>query len=259
MDIIKHNKNAWNREVEKGNRWTIPVSEEDIVKAKHGEWSILLTPNKPVPKSWFPNLKSLEVLCLASGGGQQGPILAAVGAKVTVLDNSPKQLDQDRLVTKRESLVINIIEWDMAKVLPFPDDTFSLIVHPVSNIFIENIQPVWNECFRVLRHGGFLLSGLTNPAVYLFDWKMIEEQGILQVKYNLPYSDIGSLDDEEKRRLLEQEEPVEFSHTLEDLIGGQLKAGFIITDFYEDSCPVEDNDLLSKYMQTFFATRAMKV
>jgi len=259
MDIIKHNKNAWNREVEKKNRWTIPVSAGEIARARRGEWSIVLTPNKPVPKGWFPNLKNLDVLCLASGGGQQGPILAAAGAKVTVLDNSPKQLEQDRLVAVRESLAINIIERDMTEILPFPNETFSLIVHPVSNIFIEDIQPVWNECFRVLKQSGFLLSGLTNPAVYLFDWKLIDEQGILQVKYSLPYSDIVSLNKKEKKQIIEQEEPVEFSHTLEALIGGQLKAGFVITDFYEDSCAAEDDDLLSKYMQTFFVTRALKL
>jgi SAM-dependent methyltransferase len=259
MDIVNYNRNAWNLEVEKGNKWTIPVSKREIERAKLGEWSIVLTPTKPVPQSWFPDLRNLDVLCLASGGGQQGPILAAAGAKVTVLDNSPKQLEQDRLVARRESLTINIIEQDMTDILPFPNKTFDLIVHPISNIFIEDIQPVWKECFRVLKNGGLLLSGLTNPAVYLFDWKLIEGQGILQVKYSLPYSDIGSLNGEEKKQLLEQEEPVEFSHTLEELIGGQLNAGFVISNFYEDSYSPEDNDLLSKYMQTFFATRAMKL
>lgn len=82
---------------------------------------------------------------------------------------------------------------------------------------------------------------------------------ILQVKYGLPYSDIGNLNEKEIKQLIEQEEPFEFSHTLEELIGGQLQAGFVITDFYEDSCTAEDNDLLSEYMQTFFATLAMKL
>jgi SAM-dependent methyltransferase len=165
MDIVNYNRNAWNLEVEKGNKWTIPVSKRVIERAKLGEWSIVLTPTKPVPQSWFPDLRNLDVLCLASGGGQQGPILAAAGAKVTVLDNSPKQLEQDRLVARRESLTINIIEQDMTDILPFPNKTFDLIVHPISNIFIEDIQPVWKECFRVLKNGGLLLSGLTNPAV----------------------------------------------------------------------------------------------
>lgn len=259
MDIVKYNKSAWNREVEKKNRWTIPVSAEEIARARRGQWSIVLTPNKSVPQGWFPDLKSLDVLCLASGGGQQGPILAAAGAKVTVLDNSPKQLEQDRLVARRESLAINIVGGNMTDLSPFPDETFSLIVHPVSNIFIEDIRPVWNECFRVLKHGGFLLSGLANPVVYLFDRELIDKQGILQVKYGLPYSDIASLNMNEIEQVIEQQEPFEFSHTLEELIGGQLRAGFVITDFYEDSCDAEDNDLLSKYMQTFFATRAIKL
>ena len=258
MDIIKYNRDAWNREVEKGNRWTIPVAKKEIVKARRGEWSILLTPNKPVPRDWFPDLENLNVLCLASGGGQQGPILAAAGAEVTVLDNSPKQLEQDRLVALRESLAIKIFKGDMTDILPFPSEYFSLIVHPVSNIFIEDILPVWNECFRVLKQGGLLLSGLTNPAVYLFDRELEDEQGILQVKYSLPYSDIVNLNEKEIKQLIEQDEPLEFSHTLEELIGGQLNAGLVITDFYEDSCTPEDNDLLSKYMPSFFATRAMK-
>ena len=89
MDIRKHNRVAWDRQVEDGNPWTIPVSEADIAAAREGRWKIVLTPSKAVPKEWFPDLEGVDLLCLASGGGQQGPILAAAGANVTVLDNSP--------------------------------------------------------------------------------------------------------------------------------------------------------------------------
>ncbi len=68
---------------------------ETIARARNGDFSILLTEQKPVPREWFPPLPGLEALCLACGGGQQGPVLAAAGANVTVLDNSPRQLDQD--------------------------------------------------------------------------------------------------------------------------------------------------------------------
>jgi hypothetical protein len=54
-------------------------------------------------------LAGIEVLCLASGGGQQGPILAAAGAKVTVFDNSANQLVQDRLVADRDGLTIETV------------------------------------------------------------------------------------------------------------------------------------------------------
>jgi 2-polyprenyl-3-methyl-5-hydroxy-6-metoxy-1,4-benzoquinol methylase len=70
------------------------------------------------------------VLCLASGGGQQGPILAAAGARVTVFDNSPQQLAQDRFVARREGLTLETVEGDMRDLSVFADVSFDLIVHP---------------------------------------------------------------------------------------------------------------------------------
>ena len=105
MDIRSYNRDAWNKEVAGGeSRWTQPVSPEVIAKARQGEFSILLTENIPVPQRWFPPLKGADVLGLASGGGQQGPVLAAAGANVTVFDNSPAQLKQDQFVAEREAL-----------------------------------------------------------------------------------------------------------------------------------------------------------
>ena len=90
-NLLEHNRTAWNEEVKKGNVWTIPVTKKDIKAAKSGHHKIILTPFKPVPKGWLGNIKGKKILCLASGGGQQGPILAAAGAKVTVFDNSDQQ------------------------------------------------------------------------------------------------------------------------------------------------------------------------
>ena len=258
MDIREYNRMAWNKEVERGNQWTVPVNEETIAAARQGQWEIILTPTKPVPRAWFPDLKGCDVLCLASGGGQQGPILAAAGASVTVLDNSPKQLEQDRLVAERDSLAVATVEGDMADLTAFSDQSFDLIVHPVSNVFVPAVRPVWAEAFRVLRHGGALLAGFSNPAIYLFDYDLADNTGVLQVKYALPYSDLTSLSEEERQRYIDKGFPLEFSHTLEDQIGGQLDAGFVITDFYEDSYGEEEGDIVAKYMPTFIITRAIK-
>lgn len=257
-DIREYNRFAWDREVERGNQWTVPVSEGVIATARQGQWKIFLTPSKPVPTGWFPALDGLNVLCLASGGGQQAPILAAAGANVTVLDNSPKQLEQDRLVAERDSLAITTVEGDMADLSMFPDLSFDLIIHPVSNVFVPDIRPVWAEAFRVLRHGEALLSGFSNPVIYLFDHELADRTGILQARYALPYSDVTSLTQEEMQRFIDEEVPLEFSHTLEDQIGGQLDAGFLLTGFYEDSFNEGENDLLSEYMPTFIATRGIK-
>ncbi len=259
MDIVAYNRAAWDREVEQGNRWTVPVSPEVIAAARQGDWFVLLTPTRPVPRDWLGELSGADVLCLASGGGQQGPIFAAAGARVTVFDNSPRQLAQDRAVAEREGLDIATVQGDMADLSAFEDERFDLIFHPVSNVFAPAVRPVWREAYRVLRHGGALLAGFMNPAIFIFDLELADDHGILEVKYSLPYSDLESASEDKRRRYVERGWPLEFSHTLEDQIGGQTDAGFLIAGFYEDRSPPDENDLLSRYLPVCLATRALKV
>jgi ubiquinone/menaquinone biosynthesis C-methylase UbiE len=259
MDIREHNRLAWDKQVEKGNPWTVPVSPEEIAAARQGQWRILLTPTRPLPHDWLGDLTGKQVLCLASGGGQQGPVLAAAGARVTVLDNSPKQLEQDRRVAQREGLALETVEGDMADLNMFADQRFDIIVHPVSNVFAPDVMPVWREAFRVLRRGGILVAGFDNPVVHVFDEKLVEQTGRLEVKYALPYSSVEHLSPEEIQRYREEGIPFEFSHTLEDQIGGQIAAGFVIAGFFEDNDEESDPNPLKKYMPAFIATRAVKL
>jgi SAM-dependent methyltransferase len=258
MDILFHNRAAWDRKVEQQDRWTRPVTKEVIERARRGEFELLLTPTKPVPMSWFPELKGTRTLCLASGGGQQGPLLAASGAVVTVFDNSPKQLSQDRFVVEREGLTIETVEGDMVNLSAFAAESFDLIVHPCSNCFVPDVRPVWRECARVLRRGGVLLAGFTNPVRYLFDDERVQN-GSLEVRHSIPYSDLIGLSDGDRRRLvLDQMQPLEFGHTLADQIDGQLDAGLLLSGFYEDRFSEHEQDPLSRYLDTFIATRAIK-
>jgi SAM-dependent methyltransferase len=257
MDIRSHNRDAWNRQVEGGNPWTIPVSSEVVAEARAGRWEILLTPSRPVPEVWFPPLPGARVLCLASGGGQQGPILSAAGADVTVYDNAPRQLEQDRTVAEREGLELKTVEGDMRDLGCFPDETFDLIVHPVSNTFVPEVTPVWREAYRVLKTGACILAGFDNPVVHIFD-DAAYERGELIVTKTLPYSEAESLSPEEIARRKQAGSPLEFGHTLDDQVGGQIESGFAIVGFYEDRYPPEEQDLLGKYTSTFMATRACK-
>jgi SAM-dependent methyltransferase len=256
MDVLSYNRRAWDRCVEQGNRWTLPVSADEIAAARRGDWSIVLTPTKPVPRDWFPDLEDLDVLALGSGGGQQGPILAARGAHVTVLDNSPAQLAQDRMVAERDGLTLETIQGDMADLSPFLPESFDLIVHPCSNLFVPDVRRVFREAYNVLRRGGAMLSGFCDPIFFAID-PDLEKQGIAQLKYAIPYSDVTSLSDEERRRYTDPGEPLQFGHTLEDQIGGQTDAGFVITGFYGDK-HVGDH-LVSRFMPCFGATRAVKL
>jgi len=254
VDVVAYNREAWDRAVARGNPWTVPVGPEVIAAARRGEWEVVLTPTKPVPRAWFPPLAGLDVLCLASGGGQQGPILAAAGANVTVFDNSPAQLARDREVADRDGLTIATVQGDMGDLSVFPDGRFGLVFHPCSNCFAPDVRPVWREAFRVLRPGGVLLAGFGNPALYIFD-DARAEAGELVVRHAVPYSDLTSLTDAERRRYTDACEPLCYGHTLDDQLGGQLDAGFVLTGLFEDRDPTHP---LAKYLPAFLATRAVK-
>jgi len=255
MDIRSYNRDAWNRQVEGGeSRWTQPFDSEAIARARKGEFSILLTENTSVPYHWFPPLQGADVLCLASGGGQQGPILAAAGANVTVFDNSPAQLKQDQFVAERESLTIRTVEGDAADLSAFEDESFDLIFNPCSTVFMQDVLAVWKECARVLRPDGILMTGSMNPAYYIFDFAKMEE-GVFEVKYSIPYSDLNSLSEDDLSKYIDEGIPLEFGHSLTDLLGGQLDAGFVITDMYEDYM---NDSPLKDYHPSYIATRATK-
>ncbi|WP_227862911.1 MULTISPECIES: class I SAM-dependent methyltransferase [unclassified Clostridioides] len=138
----------WNKE---GWEWGQPISHEVFERAKAGDWSVVLTPTKPVPKNWFCDMKNTKILGLASGGGQQMPIFTALGAQCTVLDYSTSQLLSEKKVAEREKYSIELVQADMAKPLPFKDESFDLIFHPVSNCYVEDVLPIWKECYRILK------------------------------------------------------------------------------------------------------------
>lgn len=255
-DILKYNREAWDKQVRSGNIWTVPVTSDQVNLARKGEWSVVLTPTKPVPKEWFGDLKNKKLLGLASGGGQQGPLFAAAGADVTIFDNSPAQLAQDQMVASRDGLTIHTVQGDMKDLSVFKDETFDLIFHPCSNCFVPNILPVWREAFRVLKRGGVLLSGVVNPVVFTMDLEK-ERSGIAQMKYKIPHSDLECADDIEIKKLLDGGEPLSFGHTLEDQIGGQLKAGFHLISMYEDTWSTA-SEPIHRFLPCYIATRALK-
>lgn len=242
------NSEVFDRWVEEGWEWGQPISHETFEKAKNGDWSVVLTPTKQVPKEWFGQINGAKILGLASGGGQQMPIFTALGAKCTVLDYSEKQLLSELEVAKREDYEIEIVKADMTKPLPFEDQFFDLIFHPVSNCYVEDVVPIWKECYRVLKKGGILLAGLDNGINFIFD----DEETSLS--YKLPFNPLMDKDQYEKS--MKNDWGIQFSHTIEEQIGGQLEAGFILTDIFQDT---NGSGRLHDFnVPTFYATRAIK-
>ena len=122
---------------------------------------------------------------------------------------------------------MEIVRGDMTKSLPFPDETFDLIFHPVSNCYVREVKPIWRECWRVLKTGGRLLSGTDHFVNYLVD------ESETAVVNRLPFDPVAN---EDQRRQLEQTDSgMQFSHTLEEQINGQLEAGFTLLALYEDT------------------------
>ena len=253
FDPVAHNREAWDREVQSDNEWTRPVGSDVIARARSGDWSVVLIGYQLVPRDWFPaDLAGTDVLCLASGGGQQGPVLAAAGAAVTVFDNSPRQLGRDEEVAAREGLRLRTVLGDMRDLSAFPDASFDLVLNPVSNVFCPDLEPVWRESFRVLRERGVLLAGFMNPDLFIFDVAALERDELV-VRHPLPFSTL-QLPDAERAQYYD-DGPVEFSHSLTGQIGGQLAAGFRLTHLVEAP---HHADPTARYMPGYFATRAVK-
>lgn len=258
MNVQEYNSAAWDKESAGDNIWTRPFAPEVIAAARKGKWDVVLTPVRAVPRDWFgEGVAGKDLLGLASGGGQQMPIFAAAGARVTSFDNSAAQLAHDELVAKREGLDIRLEKGDAADLSRFADNSFDIIFHPCSNCFMPELAPIWEGCHRILRPGGLLLAGFANPALFIFDRGPLDDEKRLVVRHSIPYSDAGSLEEHELAEMIEKGEPLEYSHTLTGQIGGQIAAGFIIDGFFEDGWQ-DDSHPLNAIMPPFIATRAVK-
>ena len=248
MDYQDINAATIDRWIEEGWEWGIPIDHETYRRALEGDWNVLLTPTKPVPHGWFGGLRGRKLLGLASGGGQQMPIFAALGADCTVFDYSERQLESEKMIAEREGYNIRIIRGDMTKPLPFADGEFDIIFHPVSNCYVREVRPIWKECWRVLKPGGILLSGLDNGINYIVD------NDCREIVNRLPFD---PLTNEAQRRQLEDDDcGIQFSHTLEEQIGGQLEAGFTLLSLYEDTNA--EGRLRELNIPTFLATLSRK-
>ncbi len=252
---VEHNAEAWDWEVERHNIWTDGCTQSQIEKAKKGELEMILSPFKQVPPLWVKDVEGKNVLALACGGGQQAVLLSLAKADVTVFDISAKQLAQDQLYAQRLGLKLTCIQGDMQDLSMFCDNQFDMIYNPTSTCFIADVVHVYRQVYRILKPGGFFLTSIINPALYLFDEKKVMKNR-LKVKYTLPYSDLSSISKKELERRMKQHDTIEFSHTLQDLLCGLTDSGFIITDMYTDKAGFM---LIDSFLQDcYLAVRAKK-
>jgi 2-polyprenyl-3-methyl-5-hydroxy-6-metoxy-1,4-benzoquinol methylase len=258
FEILAHNASAWDHQARQGSPWSQPVSQDVIAAAKQGVWQIYLTP-QPLPSDWLGDVKGKKVLCLASAGGQQAPVLAAAGAEVTVFDLSEEQLNKDAMVARRDDLSIAIVHGDMCDLSSLPTGAFDYILHPISNQYVQDIKPVWHQCRRVLRKGGALMSSFFNPAIFIADrTHSTDDNDLIRLRFPTPYSDLTDLSPRELNEKIRRKEPFIFGHDLQSQIGAVLAAGFMMTHFFEERHP-DPRFKIERYLPSFIATRSISV
>ncbi|MDO7713407.1 MAG: class I SAM-dependent methyltransferase, partial [Pirellulales bacterium] len=222
---------AWDRLAKSHDALASPACDEAFADPRN--W---LGTGGPADRPWLPfSLKGLDILCLAAGGGKHGPLYAAAGARVTVVDLSAAMLDLDRQVARERKLHLELIQSSMDDLRMLKDGRFDLVIHPVSSCYLPSLTKLFVEIFRICRPGGSYMSQHKSPR---------NLQSSLQPnsngRYELVYPEVRSVDDSKALppappSRLREVGTNEFIHSLTDIVGGICHAGFCIEDFFEPS------------------------
>lgn len=184
-------------------------------------------------RSWLPDrLDGLEVLCLAAGGGKHGPLYAAAGASVTVLDCSPAMLALDRQVAAERRIDYAIVQGSMDDLSMFTTGRFDLVIHPVSTCYLPEVGQVFGEVARVTRPGGLYVSQHKSPVSLQASLEP-GPGGRYELRHPVAGGQTGQPLPPEPPSRLREHGTQEFVHSLTALLGGICTAGFVIEDVCE--------------------------
>lgn len=222
MDVFDRVERNIDRLAENDVNWSHPATAEQLQRAREGNPGLPFGMNDTIPMGWLGDLRGRKVLCLAGAGGLQAPLLACAGAEVTVLDLSERMLDKDRGIAAREGLSIRIEHGNMCDLSRFADGSFDLVLNPPSLFYVPDVMPVFREVYRVLKKGGSFIMTSFNPIAYICDYDDV--LGCYKAVNRMPYRSTDHAD---------QGDWVEYGHTMESYIGGQLECGFVLTGYKE--------------------------
>lgn len=219
MSAHQHNRRAWDALVRDKQRFTVPARDEDFAD-----------PLKTVDQlGWLGgDIRGRTLLCLAAGGGKHGPLYAAAGAMVTVVDISPAMLELDRQVAAERALSLRTIEASMDDLSAFSAGEFDIVIQPVSTCYLPEIAPVYREVARVTRPGGMYISQHKTPVSLQAQQKPTARD----YEISEPYYRSGPLPPVAGSRLRE-EGTLEYLHRWEEILGHLCRSGFVIQDVIE--------------------------
>lgn len=223
--ILDHNARAWDRLA--ADRAALAQPAADQAFADPRGW---LGGGGVGGRSWLPErLDGLEVLCLAAGGGKHGPLYAAAGARVTVLDLSPAMLELDRQVARERRIDLAVVQGSMDDLSMLGVGRFDLVIHPVSTCYVPDVGRVFREVARVTKAGGLYVSQHKAPSS-LQAATEADPNGRYELRF--PVTRGEPLPPEPPSRLREAGTH-EFIHPLSTVLGGICTAGFVIEDVCE--------------------------
>ena len=250
--IAQANARAWDEEVANNHWATAPLTDDEFRGAARNGFPVSLTGSRPVPDGWFGDLSGRHVLCIACGGGQQTVLLAARGAIVTSLENSTQQLQRDIDTCAKYGLALTAVEGSMDDMHMLSSSVFDMVVLGMGAQFVADTRPVFAHVRRVLTDDGVFIGAFVNPVCYVFDWAA-QTVGRLEVRHKVPYSDLTSLPEEERLTLFGRDAPLEFGHSLEQVIGGLSAEGLCVTGYLEE---FDERKQMGEYFPSFYALRA---
>ena len=219
MSAHEHNRRAWDALVREKQRFTIPARDEEFAQ-----------PLRVVDQlGWLGgDIRGRQLLCLAAGGGKHGPLYAAAGAEVTVVDISPAMLELDRAVAAERGLALRTVEASMDDLSMFRAAEFDVVIHPVSTCYVPQIAPVYQAVARITRPGGLYVSQHKTPT----NLQAEQQPGARGYELSEPYYRTGPLPPVAGSRLRE-EGTLEFLHRWEEILGHLCRSGFVIEDVVE--------------------------
>lgn len=194
------------------------------------------------PKGLMDDVSGRDVLCLASGGGQQSVAFALLGAHVTVFDLSATQLSRDRQAADHYGVEIRVVQGDMRDLSDFRDDAFDLVYHTFSITFVPDVDPVFAGVARVLRPGGTYHVQWMNPFTATMDDTSWNGSGYL---LSLPYQDGREVSllyptwsvTDESGNTQTVASPHEYVHTLSKMVNTLIRHHFYIVHAEEETGP----------------------
>lgn len=218
--VLEQNRRAWDRLVRQGSRFTRVADEEAFAN-----------PLQSVDSAgWLGgSIAGWKVLCLAAGGGRQGPLYAAAGAQVTVVDLSEEMLRLDRQVAQQRGLKMRILQASMDRLEGLQESEFDLVIHPVSTCYVPDIGRVFAEVARVLRGDGIYVSQHKSPTSLQLSRRPADGAYVLEHRYY----DKTPLKPSDPDSSFREPGTLEYVHRLEEIVGGMCRAGFRIEDLVE--------------------------